>query len=66
MQASFGMTENYFVFVEIPYYMNLTKLLSNVTIGKPVLDAMKVYPNEQVQQYYVNAWHAVLKKFATI
>ena len=65
MQASFGMTENYFVFVEIPYYMNLTKLLSNVTIGKPVLDAMKVYPNEQVQ-YYVNAWHAVLKKFATI
>ena len=59
LNASFGMTEHYFVFVEIPYYVNLTKLFLNNIIGKPVLDAMKVYPNEQVQ-YYVNAWQVVL------
>ena len=48
---SFGMTEHYFVFVEIPYYVNATKMLWNLTSGKAVLDAMKVYPNEQVAYY---------------
>ena len=48
---SFGMTQNYFVFVEIPYCVNVAKVVWNTSLGRPALDAFKFYSNEKVNYY---------------
>ena len=45
---SFAMTDNYYVFVEMPYYINAVKMLWKAITGKPTLEAMKFHPNEKV------------------
>ena len=42
------MTDNYYVFVEMPYYIHLFTMLWNLSVGKPGIDAMKFYPDEKV------------------
>lgn len=42
------MTDNYYVFVEMPYYVHVVSLLWNLSVGKPLVDAMKFHPDEKV------------------
>ena len=46
------MTDNYYVFVEMPYYFNMVTVMWNLSRGKPLVDAMKFYPDEKVQYNY--------------
>lgn len=45
---SFGMTENYFIFVEQPFVLNLKTFLINVLIGKSFLGATEWHGKEKV------------------
>ena len=44
---SFGMTENYFVFLEQPMYINVMKLLVNKLRGQPMTKDLFEYDSEE-------------------
>ncbi|XP_045583182.1 beta,beta-carotene 15,15'-dioxygenase [Procambarus clarkii] len=44
---SFGITDNYFIFVEQPFVFNLKKLIFNYYTGKPYIGALEWHPEEQ-------------------
>ena len=44
---SFGMTENYFVFLEQPMYVNVMRLLLNNVCGKPMIKDVFEYDSEE-------------------
>ena len=44
---SFGMTENYFVFLEQPMYINVMKLFINKLRGQPVAKDLFEYDSEE-------------------
>ena len=44
---SFGMTENYFVFLEQPMYINVMKLLVNKLRGQPMIEGLFEYDSEE-------------------
>ena len=44
---SFGMTENYFVFLEQPMYINVMKLLVNKLRGQPMIKGLFEYDSEE-------------------
>ncbi|XP_042227529.1 beta,beta-carotene 15,15'-dioxygenase-like [Homarus americanus] len=46
---SFGITDNYFIFVEQPYVFNMKKFLLNCYIGKPYLEAVEWYGQEKTK-----------------
>lgn len=48
---SFGMTENYFVFVEQPFFLSSAKFLMTNFQQKTLKSAMKWHPNERVSDY---------------
>lgn len=45
---SFGMTENYFIFVEQPFVLNLKTFMLNLFIGKSYMGATEWYGKEKV------------------
>lgn len=45
---SFGITENYYIFVEQPFVLNLKKFLLNAYLGKSFLAAMEWHSKEKV------------------
>ena len=47
---SFGITKDYFVFLEQPFCFNLSKLLLNHFIGRPAKDSLSWFPKEKVTQ----------------
>lgn len=51
---SFGITENYFIFVEQPYVFNLKKFLLNYYLGKPYFAAVEWYPDQKTKFRLVN------------
>lgn len=51
---SFGMTENYVIFVEQPVKMDLMKIITNKMAGKSVADAMKWEPDEHTRFHIAN------------
>ena len=44
---SFGMTENYFVFLEQPMYINVMKLFINKLCGQPMTKDLFEYDSEE-------------------
>ena len=44
---SFGMTENYFVFLEQPMYLNVMKLFINKVCGQPMAKDLFEYDSEE-------------------
>ncbi|XP_042877541.1 beta,beta-carotene 15,15'-dioxygenase-like [Penaeus japonicus] len=46
---SFGITENYFIFVEQPYVFNLKRFLLNHYMGKPYFSAVEWYPDQKTK-----------------
>ena len=44
---SFGMTENYFVFLEQPMYINVMKLFINKIWGQPMIKGLFEYDSEE-------------------
>ncbi|XP_078538129.1 carotenoid-cleaving dioxygenase, mitochondrial-like isoform X2 [Lissotriton helveticus] len=51
---SFGMTENYVIFVEQPIKMDLMKIITHKMAGKSVADAMKWDPDEHTRFHIAN------------
>ena len=47
LSFSFGMTENYFVFLEQPMYINVMQLLVNNLRGKPMVKDIFEYDSEE-------------------
>ena len=47
LHFSFGMTENYFVFLEQPMYVNVMKLLLNNLRGQPMAKDIIQHDNEE-------------------
>lgn len=54
---SFGITENYFVFVEQPFVLNLKKFLLNAILDKSLLSSLEWCSNEKVRDVSVNTAH---------
>ena len=48
LSFSFGMTENYFVFLEQPMYINVMKHLVNKLRGQPMIKGLFEYDSEKV------------------
>ena len=48
---SFGMTENYYVYVEQPMYINILKILTKKLIGSAVDTAIEFYDNINVSVF---------------
>lgn len=46
---SFGMTENYYVYVEQPMYINILKILTMKLLGSTVDRALEFYDNINVR-----------------
>ncbi|XP_068211309.1 carotenoid-cleaving dioxygenase, mitochondrial-like [Palaemon carinicauda] len=46
---SFGITDNYFVFVEMPFVFNVKKFLFYHYFGKPMFGALDWFPNEKTK-----------------
>ena len=44
---SFGMTENYFVFLEQPMYINVMRLFINKLRGQPMIKGLFEYDSEE-------------------
>ncbi|XP_076036875.1 beta,beta-carotene 15,15'-dioxygenase-like isoform X2 [Oratosquilla oratoria] len=51
---SFGITDNYFIFIEQPLVFNLTKFLVNHYVGRPYLGAIDWYPDRKTSFRVVN------------
>lgn len=45
---SFGISDEYFVFVEQPFVFSLRKFFFNHFLGKPYLGAIEWYPDQKV------------------
>lgn len=50
---SFGITENYYIFVEQPFVLNLKKFLLNAYLGKSFLAAMEWHSKEKTKFHVV-------------
>ena len=61
---SFGMTENYYVYVEQPMYINILKILTKKLIGSAVDKAIEFYDNINVS-HYENA-HVIYCNFSRL
>ncbi|MPC85243.1 Beta,beta-carotene 15,15'-dioxygenase [Portunus trituberculatus] len=48
---SFGITDNYFIFVEQPFLLNLKKFLVSMLLGKSFLSAMEWHGKHKVRSY---------------
>ena len=51
---SFGMTENYFVFLEQPMYVNVMRLLVNKLCGQPMAKDIIKHDSEKVNDIEKN------------
>ena len=47
LYLSFGITENYFVFLEQPMYINVMRLLLNKLCGQPMVKDLFEYDSEE-------------------
>lgn len=47
--SSFGMTEGYFVFLEQPLYINLSRIFINKLCGTPLAKGLFIFDNEKVK-----------------
>ncbi|XP_074832820.1 carotenoid-cleaving dioxygenase, mitochondrial [Carettochelys insculpta] len=51
---SFGMSENYVIFIEQPIKMDLRKIMTSMLLGKPIADGINWEPQYKTHFYVVN------------